>query len=182
MNLAFLFCYYAEVNISKLTFAGMSFSNFGNASAIYYFLWVIWAYFLYRFFVFFIEDERDTFVKIWQREFNSRGSKKIFKILSNEESDLNQGCGYDYYLAKKNNWSLNFQVYVSDGNDPPRVENKSRQFKRSEIFSSEIASFVYFSLLTPVLTNYLLPVLLSLFVIIVCGFGQWDGALLQVFT
>jgi len=181
-NTIFLLCYYAEVQISKLSIAGIRFESFDNAKAIYYFLWVAWAYFLYRYFVYFIEDERETFSKIWIRELETRVTRKLKSIAFSACEDLNVRSGFSYYHMKRNNWTLKFQAYDTDEDGEDRILNLDHKIKRTDVFVAELMSILYFSFFTPVLTNYVLGAAVSLFVFYQCGLSAWEGGLFQLFT
>ncbi|MBV2126112.1 MAG: hypothetical protein KUF75_13230 [Candidatus Thiodiazotropha sp. (ex Ctena orbiculata)] len=183
VNAILLFCYYAQVNISKLTIAGMSFDSLGSPAVVYVFLWVVWAYFVYRYIVFYIEDEKETVKNIWRREFESRVSKVIKNIILNEGLDVvNENARFSYYEMKNKSMVVHYQIYVANENNERVAKSVQRKIKRKEVIYSEVYSAIYFSLFTPILTNYLLPIIVCLYVIVICGFANWDGSVLSIFT
>ncbi len=181
VNGIFLFCYYAKVDVSELSIIGMSFKGFGNPEAVYLFLWCAWAYFVYRFFIYFLEDELTKFKGYCEREMEAAVNPRILQIVSDKYCDLNENCLHSYTLMKRNNWVLNYQVYV--GADENRsIENVTTEIRRADIWISEIIGLIRFVLFTPAVTNHLLPALLSLFTIAICGFSDWSGSFYALLT
>jgi len=184
INGILIFACLAKVKISKLTFAGISFSGFGNAAVIYSFLWIILGYFLYRFVVFFLEEEKDKFSNFWVREMSTNVDKKLKTIASKKGDKLNDGSGFSYYHTKENNWLLHYQIYVEGdyGEGSEVVENIKLPILRSQIFFAQLLSILRFCALSPALTNYILPLALSSYVIYTAGFTEWEGSLVAIFT
>ena len=185
LNGILLFSFYAKVEISKLTLVGISFNSFGNANVIYNFLWIVWGYFIYRFSVYFLENEVDSFLKFWNRELELKASSKLYKIAVSNTSQLNKACGFSYESMKKSNWNLHYQAYPDEGESEDyarQVENIVLPIKRYQIIVSEITGIIRFTLLTPAITNYILPVLLSGYVLVIAGLSGWEGSILAFFT
>lgn len=188
VNGVLLFSFFAKVEISKLTFAGISFSGFGNPQAVYYFLWIIWGYFCYRFIIYFIEDEKENFYGFWKRELERKVSSVLVEIAKKNVIDagdnvgLNEASVAGYYQAKRNDWVLCFQKEIEGEYSSHDIENVKLQISRKQIIVSECFAVARFCFLTPVLTNYILPFVLCVFVFLVVGFAEWEGALPLVFA
>lgn len=185
LNGILLFSYLAKVEVSKLTFVGISFSGFGNANVIYDFLWIVWGYFLYRFTVYFMENEIDKFLTFWRRELEIKVNPKLYEIAKLRNSELNDACGFSYQSMKSSDWNLHYQAY-SNGDESvdftKKVENVVLPIKRRKIIVSEISGIIRFVIVTPAVTNYILPLIISFYVFFVAGLSNWEGALIKYFT
>ncbi|MCG7985119.1 MAG: hypothetical protein JAY90_20515 [Candidatus Thiodiazotropha lotti] len=176
VNGILFFCYIAQVDISKLTIAGMNFEGFGKPESVFIFLWIGLAYFFYRYLIYFIEDEWQNFKTYLSRELERSVNERLLQIVSNKHHDLNENCLHSYSLMKENDWKLHYQVYLGEGEDR-KLDNIILSINRSDIWKEEITGLIRFALFTPAVTNYLLPVLISAYVLIVCGFTNWNGAI-----
>ncbi|MEW7986486.1 MAG: hypothetical protein AB2797_14390 [Candidatus Thiodiazotropha sp.] len=176
VNGIFLFCYFAQVDVSKLTIIGMSFEGFGNPEAIYIFLWISLGYFFYRFSIYFIEDEFGKFKGYFERELENSVNGRLLKLVTDKYPDRNENCLYSYNTMKTNGWKLHYQIYV--GKDEQRtIENIVHNINRSDIWKYEAIGIARYLLFTPAITNYILPAVMTIFVFVLCGFGEWGGAL-----
>ena len=188
VNGILLFSFLAKVEISKLTFAGISFSGFGNPQAVYCFLWIMWGYFGYRFVIYFIEDEKESFSDCWERELERKVSPALMGIAkksaidTDNEEELNEESVAGYYQTKRNNWILHFQKNIGSKYSTHDIENVKLPISRRKIIAPTCFAVARFCFLTPVLTNYILPLVLCFFVFLVVGFAAWEGALPLVFS
>jgi hypothetical protein len=183
LNGLVLFSFYAKVKIAKFTFAGISFSEFGNPETVYYFIWTILIYFFYRFTLYFIQDEYSGCKNMWYKKMEETVGKKLKKLVAKQEENVNPGSFLSYYQFKQNNWVIKYQ----DGgttNSLGEFKHSNHELKvsRTEIVWSQISAITKFCLFTPALTNYLLPITLSLYVFFFVGFSSWEGSLLSIFT
>lgn len=176
INGILLFSCLAKVNISKLTVAGLSFESFNNPSIIYLFLWFIWIYFLYRYSIFFIEEEYKSLTKFWKREINRYTTEKLSHIAetSCQHDYLANGC--DYYSMKRKEWTLYFQESYDDGCQGQKVINRKISITLSDMAFPMLKGFTRFCIATPAVTNYLFPFLLNIFVLWISISTSWEGA------
>lgn len=176
-----LFAFYTKVNISQFTFAGITFSGFGNPQVIYLFLWIIFSYFLYRFILFFLEGELTSLTTTWKRIMNSIANKKLEELARKNSPNFIQESMTGYYNVKMSSWTLKFQSKVY--NDSPygaELENKKLKITYLDLLPAQLYTLLKFSFLTSSITNYLLPILLSVYVIIIVGFSSWEGSFIKL--
>lgn len=178
VNGIFLFTYFAKVNVSKLTIIGMSFEGFGNPEVIYIFLWIILGYFYYRYHIYFRENEYEKFMLYFEIEMENAVNDKLLKIVSEKYPDRNDNYKFSYKGMKTNGWNLHCQIYV-EKDEQKTVENIVHKINRSDIWMSETIGILRFLLLSPAVTDYILPVVMTFSVFVICGFGNWGGALLS---
>lgn len=176
-----LFAFLAKVDISGLTITGISFSSFDNPEMTYTFLWVIWAYFLYRFFVYFFENERETFLKIWRREIGRQTNRKLESIAIDHCDHEYAGNVNDYYSMKASEWRIHFQEKIHQERYDPKFENRILPIRYFQVALPISFGAIRFCILTPAVTNYLLPAILSIALLISAGFSEWEGSLTSIF-
>ncbi|REL31208.1 hypothetical protein [Thalassotalea euphylliae] len=185
VNGILLFSYYAKVNIAKLTLAGISFSGFGKPEAIYYFLWIVFVYFLYRFTLFFIEDELSNFSLKWTSLMSSKVDSEL-KTLAEQHSgqSLNENTISGYYMLKKNDWVLRYQKELDERNPLGHRMSTDEELavSRLQVLLPQLKVVFRFCFLTSALTNYLLPLALSLYVFIAAGLSSWEGAFVNILS
>ncbi|WP_022944409.1 hypothetical protein [Pseudoalteromonas ruthenica] len=184
INGILLFAFYVKVDISKFTFAGVTFSGFGNPEAIYYFLWVILAYFFYRFSLFFIEDEMSNFTSRWVSLMDTSVNSKLREMAYNHSGgSFNENSMLGYYQLKKSNWTLRYQAEDKNGaNGQYSVINMELAISPFKVLWPQFRAILKFCFLTSALTNYLLPALLTFYVVVVIGLSSWEGAIVKLFT
>lgn len=184
-NGIFLFSFFVKVDISKLTLLGISFNGFDNPLAVYYFLWVILAYFFYRFILFFIEDEWSDFYKRWGDLMGVYTDKKLQLMARKHSGDKLDGHDMStYYRVKNNNWKLTYhEQFKSETFDPidnaynTVVKTIELPISRLNLLFPQLKAIFVFCLFTSALTNYLLPFILSLFVFFFIGLSSWEGSI-----
>jgi hypothetical protein len=173
------FSFLAKVNVSKLTIAGISFESFDNPEVFYAFLWVIWFYFLYRFVVYFIEDEKEAFLKMWVREIHRYTNPKLEKIARENCEFEYSGNVNGYYSMKECGWIIHFQETWEHEAEGCKVINKEIPISYVQVVLPVVRGAARFCLVTPAITNYILPLALSLLLLFTVGFATWEGALVQ---
>ena len=110
------------------------------------------------------------------------GIAKKSAIDTDKEEVLNEGSVAGYYQTKRNDWILHFQREIGSKYSTHGIENVELPIARRQIIVPECFAVARFCFLTPVLTNYILPLVLYFFVFIVVGFSAWEGALPLVFA
>lgn len=174
------FSFFAQVNLTTLTIAGIHFDSFDNPQAIYVFLWLFWLYFLYRFLIYFIEDEYTKVGEIWRREIRRFINPKLEKISEQQKTNTAFKLPHDYYDLKKRNWNLIFQEEIPDGGGGYEIRHHTHKIKKIELIFQFIVGTIRFTILTPAFTNYILPILLSIILFIIVGFSNWEGSIMSL--
>lgn len=183
VNGILLFSYMAKVNIEKLTIAGLSFDGFEKPDVIFTFIWLMYFYFFYRFAVYFIEDESSKFANKWAQFMSKEVDSKIVSIIKNSNDNVSLLSIAGYYQTKKNSMIVTFQnEKPEDENNPYSISNHQTPILKRQIFFSQCLAIFKFCTLTSAITNYFLPVVLSLCVVRVVGFSNWSGSLLRAFS
>ncbi|WP_105180317.1 hypothetical protein [Pseudoalteromonas sp. T1lg21] len=147
INLIVLFMMLAEVQASKITLAGASFEKFGNPKAIFFFLWASWFYFLYRFILYFIEDEWSKFKHKFKDSYHDFLNKKYRKLLIGTGRDLNF-YEFTYTQLKHNDFRCLIQLPTD-----PRLEiqkNDEIMIDSKEFWLTKFRFFFHFLFLTTI--------------------------------
>ena len=188
VNVVLLLVALAEVQLETLSVAGFQFGAFQKPAVVLVFLWGVWAYFFYRYAVYFAEEGPERIVRVWEREFERCVNPRIKQIVSRHHRVPNDGCGYSYLTLRRGGLVYRGQAYaeeVSEGSDKakPRLYNFELHVPRRQIMLWELKAFLRFTLFTPVLTDYVLAFAISVVVLWICGFSKtWVGSLKVLFT
>ncbi|WP_394147925.1 hypothetical protein [Shewanella atlantica] len=186
-NLVMLLICLANVKIEKFSILGVTFSFVENYKLAYQFLWAIWFYFLYRYFVYFLEDAPPVLKRYWNQELEKVVNPIIKQIVYKEHSRLNDACLYSYVFVKERNWVYNGQKTVSklnesNGKTEDFTENISMPIKRSSVFLYEVYGAIKFLVLTPVVTDYIFALAFSGVVLVTSLLVTWSGSLVVLLT
>lgn len=178
INGVLLFSFMAKVNIDKLTIAGLSFNGFEKPEVIFLFIWTMYFYFLYRYFVYFLEYEKDTALEKWNSLMASIVDEKIRSIVDSHSSNVNARSISGYYQIKRNNMIVTFQSdRPEDESNPYSINNHELKLKKRDLILPQLSSLLRYSFLTSMVTSYVLPFIVSVYVLSVAGFSIWEGAL-----
>lgn len=182
-NILILFLALAKVQIEQLSVAGVQFGAFKNPKAILLFLWLAWAYFLYRYSVYFLEEGPSNLLKTWRRDFEAIVSPRIKSLVYKAYDKPNDGCAYSYWVLRRNGYIYNGQAYEQAEGDEERIFNFELPVHRRQIIPWEIMAFLRFAIFSPPMTDYILGFVLSFGVATYCGFIlSWGGGILNLPT
>jgi hypothetical protein len=187
VNLVLLLICLANVEIEKISILGVTFSFLENYKLAYQFLWAIWFYFLYRYFVYFLEAAPAMLKRYWNKELEKVVNPIIKEVVEKEHSRITNASICSYSFVKKKKWVYHGQKYVSkvnesDGKTNDTVENISMPIKRKSVFLYEIYGAIKFLLLTPVVTDYIFALAFSAVILITSLLVSWPGNLVSLFT
>jgi hypothetical protein len=186
-NLVMLLLCLANVKIEKFSILGITFSFIENYNLAYQFLWAIWFYFLYRYFVYFLEYAPSALKKYWGKELEKVVNPVIKRIAYKEHSGLTSAGLYSYAFLKRDGWLYSGQKTVSRLNDlngkvEHSIENIQMPIKRKSVFLYEIYGGIRFLLITPAVTDYIFALAFSVVVLITSLAVNWSGSLTTLFT
>lgn len=182
-NILILVLALAKVQIEQLSVAGVKFGAFKNPTVLLVFLWLAWAYFLYRYSVYFLEEGPKNLVNIWIRDFETIVNPRIRTLVYQAYDNPNDGCAYSYWSLRRYGFIYNGQAYKQAEGDVKRVFNFQFPIRRRQIFLWETMAFLRFSIFSPPVTDYIFGFILSFGVAAYCGFiFDWDGNLMRLFS
>jgi len=174
-SILLIFLKFSGAEISKLSLLGLNFDGFQNPTAIYFFVWLLWLYFLVRYYQYYIREGVQLFVTEVSGVFNDLCEKPI-QVEVKKYFPNSTEYFQSYTDLRRRNWQYIGQSEYND--EGYKVENYSFNFPRWKLFVHEVKSILHAFLNIPTFTDYLLPYVLALFTLIYCVTG-WQGSLVN---
>lgn len=168
------------VDIQELTLAGMKFGAFRNPHVFLFMIWIAFAYFVYRYFLYFVEFAIENLTQTWTREFERTVNPRIERLVKAEFTTHNGPTNhYSYHFLRQNKFTWRGQIRWTDS---ANLSDISLPIPRWAILPWELKGFLRFCIITPVLTDYVLPFIFAAATIIYCGMMvSWIGNLSTLF-
>ncbi|MGH8652605.1 MAG: hypothetical protein ACREYE_10750 [Gammaproteobacteria bacterium] len=89
------------VEIKDLTFAGMTFGAFKKPEVFLLGLWISFGYFVYRYFVYFIEESVGALSHTWTKELEAAVNPRIEQIVRQSYAEPNEACRFSYSFLRR---------------------------------------------------------------------------------
>jgi hypothetical protein len=172
------------VQLQELTFAGMKFAAFKNPEVFLIGIWIIFGYYIYRYFVYFMECCREELAGVWKRELELAVTPRVLGLVSRVYPTINPSAGFNYSNLRRRNYLYIGQALLPMEQAPEinEFKNVDLQISRLDVLPWEIKGVLSFLFLTPAITEYLLPFVLAAGTLIYCGFySTWVGSLHAIF-
>lgn len=172
---------YGQVEFSKFSFVGFDIS-FKRPEALYVCLWIAFAYFFYRYYQYFVRYAQDELVAQYKGAIEHLAVQwmaQIHRVHPGWETKV----GYPKFIELlRSGFVVRAEERISL--TKPQDGTKPFEFKmnRTKVLGSTLLAISESTLRSTVVTDYLLPIALSLFVIFYCGGGDWPGSLLNTLT
>ena len=187
LGLIILILSFGNASIKEISIAGIKLNFAENVSFAYRIIWMIWGYFLYRYFIYFMEEGRRKLRSYWELEFEQTINKYIRKKVYEQYEKPNEGSGFSYYSTKRNNMVYQGQVFVKKLNESTHeeedtVENISLPLALPIIYLYQVKAFLKFLILRSVVTDYVFVFVFSAVVVAVSEMSNWKGSLSNIFT
>lgn len=168
-----------DVQLTELTFAGITFDAFKHPGVFLAGAWIAFFYFTYRYTVYFLEESRKELARLWIRELEASVNPRVEQLVRARYDTPNAGCGFSYATLRNGGFIYHGQAMFPS----PEYNNEKRlnnfQFKVSEwaLVPWQAMGIAKFSFLTPALSEHVLPLLLAAAALIHCGFiVNWAGS------
>ena len=171
------------ISQNKLSVAGMNFQDFGNPTAIYLFIWIIWIYFIYRFALYFKEDELSKVIDITIKIYHSCHDKYYSKLLKGKGFESNMVDEYTFQILRSNNFICNAYCEKNlGGYRSNQTVKETLHFSFLDFLPAKFNFCFYLLLATTITTNYIVPPFLSIVTFYLSFNSTWEGALKNVIT
>jgi len=155
--------HFGNVTINTVTYSDIEI-RFGNKDALYTALWIYYFYALFRFFVYFVEDGWEAFIFSFQKVLDESLHSGFFKVVESDNYNNLSCC--EMKLEKT---ALNF-----------KTDTGNLKISYFKIFPAIVLSFLKFIFLRMAITDYIFPLLLSIYVLVNSGMSAWDGSLIKM--
>jgi len=167
ISLILIFIQFSKVKIESVTFLGIKFSEaFGNPKSIYVALWILFFYFLTRYYQYFMQEGihklNDTFYQILNQEIIDISEKIIKNIHKKAEI-----FGY-IDLKKHENKDLDISFQYPDENQNGKIKIEKTNISSTEIYYRKGKSFIKIIFNTSAFTDYVFPLILALLAVYYC--------------
>ncbi|NVJ45532.1 MAG: hypothetical protein HWE07_00345 [Cytophagia bacterium] len=166
-----IFFKFAGVEVSKLSFLGMDFGKLGNPSALYLVIWVLYWYFLFRYYQYFSQEGLDRLSRYFYQEMERRVMSRV-RILANEVKKESNFHPNQLNTLENEGWKLRITFDGGDdGMGGRKTEVENIKFPTNELLKIRARSFITMSLHTSAVTDYILPFILAVGTLLYCSYG-----------
>lgn len=179
---------YGGVSFTKFNLVGFDIA-FKNPNALTTGIWIAFAYFFYRYYQYFTGEGISKLKTVFTDALNDKCHPVVMKIISANDPRSTNLTGYNYLYLKGNNWKYRWQTKLPDreierlvesGRHGSHIEENSIDITRW-MLKKPIASAILDSIFRhSVVTDYLLPFAIALWVLYYCGNTDWPGSFLNI--
>ncbi|WP_126798616.1 hypothetical protein [Aliidiomarina soli] len=175
------FLKFGEVEIDKLSFLGIEFKTFSNPDAIYVAIWLAWFYFAFRYYQYFVQEGFPKLYAAYTDLLDEICAPKVTRLVRKEyPNDFREDCGYR--TLKKWKWVYHGQQQTGQdkGSGEMTVENFEMQFSPWWLWKEILWSIWHIVINRSVVTDYILPILLALYILVTAWSG-WEGGISEIY-
>lgn len=179
------FMKYGGITINKISVLGVEIL-FANIHALYLFIWIIWLYFLIRYYQYFMQEGLTQIKSSYWNKFSELSRTKITKVVKAFHPRSSGGYdSYNWYNLEKVNWYT--RGYSGEERISEDLYGDGQAFQIDiSLFSlcKEILHSYYHIIVNrSVITDYILPLALAVFTFIDCNFfGNWIGYIFNIWV
>lgn len=176
-----------DVDIQKVSILGAEFNFKTNINVLYRAIWVVWAYFLYRYLTYFFYEGLGTFKKVKNVTFDEVINPKIKDYVYSLYQKPNDGCNYSYSAVANRDMVYHGQVWHETVNEKGEssqdIENIQLDLKPLwRVKWWRLVAWLNFLFVKPAITDYLFPIIFSGFVLLVGLISDWPGNICKLLT
>lgn len=171
---------FGGVEFTKISFAGFD-VTFENPNALTLSIWIAFWYFLYRYYLYFLDEGIFEFQRIFNAALEQKCRPIIRHLVEKKYPGNIMTEHYSYALLKRNRWI----VYGAS----PNPEGAGSSFETEDfeiainpwkLWSGILTAIMNSVFRNTVVTDYLLPFVLADFILYYCGTNSWDGSFLRL--
>ncbi len=175
--LMLIFCKFSKLEISKFSILGVQFNSFESPESVYVALWVCWVYFLFRYYQYFCQEGLPKFIAVYVDLLNDMCKLKIDRVVL-KQHPMKTGNKINFTTLKSWSWVYHGQEdNIENGLHGVNISNFEMPFPMRYLYLEIILSFLHVCFNRSAFTDYIFPVLISVFVVIYCSVG-WAGSLI----
>ena len=186
MSLLLIFMKCGGMTINKKSVFGAEIV-LSNVSVVYIFIWLIWGYFLIRYYQYFMQKGFAETNKVFKDMINKRCMPKIDELVRASHPNIaNLEGEMRYCILEKISWTnrlFSGSMWVNYDPKPGKVSQKRIEvpINISAVWKEIIISIFRVLVNHTVATDYLLPLFLALFTVIYCNYSDWQGNIFKIF-
>ncbi len=165
-----IFLKFAGVEISKLSFLGLDFSELEKPSAFYLLIWLVYFYFVLRYYQYFWQEGKPKLISYYNQNIAQALINKVWTNAKNEEVD-GRFRSYEPNTVeelKDNDWKYKAEYRKEDGTF---IILDKTLFKRERV-KCRALMMINLTCNTSIFTDYILPFLLAIAALSYCYAGS----------
>jgi hypothetical protein len=166
----------AGIAISKLSFAGFEITV-SNPRLLYGCLWIAFAYFFYRYYQYFTAEGLAKLSETFAAVLDKKCAATIYALVQKAHPDMEPGLNFTYRILKDRKWIYCVQKHIKDESGTTiRLEDVNVPIGRWSLRRGITFALLEGTFRDSVVTDYLLPFVVGMFVLWYCGRGEWPGS------
>jgi hypothetical protein len=170
---------YGQVQFTKASFAGFD-VTFHRPEVLYLALWASYAYFLYRYYQYFVRHGAHEVSTLFEGKFERLALNWMAKVhRQHPEWETKTGYPKMWELVKCGFLVCSEERIMENGQEKGRRSFEVR-LNPAVAWTRMFASVLEGTFRSTVGTDYLLPFVIALTVLLYCGRGDWPGSLSEV--
>ena len=165
---------YSGIKITKFSLFGAELS-ISNTNAVYILLWMMWFYFLIRFYEYYRQEGLASLRSGWLLSNDTCFSSKIKDYVKEQYSEL-ESSSFDikYSDLTSKNW---FQKrYSARGHAAMKGKDIEVVIPIWKFSTERTKSFIHFVRNRSQFSDYVLPMMMAIWTFIYCGLLDWQGS------
>jgi hypothetical protein len=177
---------YGGITFTKISFAGIDIA-FKNPDALLTAIWIAFFYFLYRYYLYFVEKGMPKF-KLLTDDLDHKCQKNIDDLTKRHKrafiknTDQSEYPVITYSTLKNAKWVYHF---VNDesrtGSQGYLMDNSGcTTIKPRWLLVPILSAWLNFFFRRSIITDYVLPFAAAIFIIWYCGSNDWHGSFLRL--
>lgn len=169
---------YGGIHLHKMSIAGFD-MDIERPEVIVLALWIVFAYFLYRYYQYFASDGQSKLESEFAKSLDARCIPLIQSRILKAHPIPHNMPDCRYFALKRNGWKINGHEQVLDG-EAYGTRPFELSISRWNLRHGIILAIVESTFRSSVVTDYLLPFALADFVLWYCGSANWSGSFLHL--
>jgi hypothetical protein len=175
---------YGGITSNKISIMGVEI-KFDNISVLYVFIWLIWVYFLIRYYQYFRQEGGSEISESLANMLTDICRPEIEKIIREAHPQaIERNHPFDYNSLSKVNWYTRRYSGEEKADKPPYYDETNPFEVDINLFSlwkQILKSYYHIIINRSVITDYILPLALAVFAFIYCNFfGNWTGSVFNI--
>jgi hypothetical protein len=172
------------VTLKKMSMAGFDI-DFSNPSILVQGVWIAYAYFLFRYYQYFANEGVGELQKVFEAAMDKKCERHIHAFVKKRYPNCNDAHLYSYGLLKLNNGIYRGQAPGNSYYDPATgsvvgSDDFILPINWRVFWKGTVSAFLDTTFRNSVVTDYLLPFAVALYVLYSCGSHEWGNSFLNL--
>jgi hypothetical protein len=170
---------YGGVTLSKFSLAGFE-VTVARPEVLLLAIWLAYAYFLYRYYQYFSDEGVSRLKKVFFEALEKKCHPLIKNIVESSYPHANKAITYSFSMLSQRKWVYHGQdLTPNEHGHVTQMNEFAISIPPSRIKRGVAAAALDTVFRNSVVTDYLLPFGLAMFVLWYCGYPDWSGSFLR---